>query len=517
MQLVELFIHLNMSVKLSAKLQKVYRIIRLHFPSRCLNSIFDLTSDDNEGNSNIIALRKWAEGLREALFVIKEERFCQNSQSQSFDLGIRIFNRIPKQYRDEKTACLYFLSNPDGSFLHGIMFDVNICGYDKILEHCLAPILRTSTNEFTRVGVGPDLNDIVGDTSSNIGILTRALVRESPSIYIPTPALNIYSHLRDEDILKLLEKYVKIWSDLIGKVLESPSLGNNDILGIIDLWHEKVRICNDVFQQIQSQRVRDVLIRLDNIKNPFSSSFGITLKQFYFVRVEAQERSNLYSILRPYLEKISITEDVSVLCRPIVHIVYKMWKMSHYFRGKDEINQILFQVSELVLTRLVKDGSSFRILFSRKQYHDAIEELQKLVKSIGILKSSFLLYRNRARNELPNDRSWEISMKKAFSRVDLLLDRCRCLLEVASVGDAYVVLNKLHLPTASLKYRVLSSGVSFIMTRLNLFLLGIMKFEDPLDLSSEDHKRFMDEIISFRANVENLGAYLFFVIFAIES
>ena len=477
-------------------LARIQRIALIHFPPRSLPECFNVLKVNGHMKTSVPKfIERYLEGKDNALFFvhIKDEK------------SVHMFNHLPIHLTCYNATCLYFVDvNPAiarQQFIHGLFF-VGVTPMDRVLNDCLLPVMVSSI-----IRPRTDLFELVIEFTSSIQM--AAASKNNMILPMSSESLFRFYDLEEDEMLFVLERYILKWNESLSSLLQQITL-TNDLVENICEWENRSIVMDSLFAQLQSSSSRSVLENVDKLKSDLVPSFSKLLRNFYFARLEALEKSKILNILKPFLVNLKTDNigNVGLNFRPIMHTILLAWKTSQYFCEKPFLVETLKSISNLLQSRLNKDLLDRNYLSSlvlTMDYNRATNLVLGAIKLIGEFKSSFLFYRKRASEECSSNR-WDISNKCIFSDVDLLLAECHDLLDVINDCLAYNTLHCLQVPARCPHCLVYDSALRGIQHDFEDVLQELLSFYQNVNPVSINKQQLRKQYYTtFKNRIIHLG------------
>lgn len=409
---------------------------------------------DKQGNlqlqTNILSLVKSSNDDSICLYITKkDDLFCSPPEAIPF-------NSFPELY-------------------HGIF----ICSHDHILSHLkmmtediiLTFILQLERNaQISKDMMNHALSSING-FSSDLYLMKGQIVESKAILPLPPSVLisgheindlimtmantektmymkdNLSEHIDEinADLPQHIEKYMSTWTKQINRVLQ---VSVNDIYGssslefkqptpgaVLDFWSCNKSEFSNLFNQLQSNRVRQVLKFLDEWKSKYNASFAKLCKELFWARNEANSNYKFLMPMRLYSDKLTADCELSTLSQqiqPIFHLLLLIWKTSVYFNTKSCLVDMFENLSNIILEQAYRHLTDSMLvnLMKTKQCAKAIDKINEIIKLFGAFKAVYFLYKKKSSDECSKNSWKEIDDSCALRNMESSLNRCHEVIEL---------------------------------------------------------------------------------------
>jgi len=210
--------------------------------------------------------------------------------------------------------------------------------------------------------------------------------------------------------LHLAERCIVQWTELIQRVLdEKPEDALNQVdprnenkpvhpgpLEELDYWNARLRNMDSIFEQLQSEKMRKILLFLDRVKSTYNPNFARLCRTLFKARSEARENCRYLAPLRPWFEKLEnvSSSEISNTFHPIMHILLNIWKYSSFYNTPPRLVVILKMICNAVI-RGARSFVNIRDLMKslgNDQEIFAVEKIRQVVRVCGHLKGAYVIF-----------------------------------------------------------------------------------------------------------------------------
>ena len=475
------------------RLKFVRSVARVHFPQTDVSDLFVCSCLSNQNNSgcNLCAIQSLISGISSSLFFA--------GASDGSLLGA--YQRIPTHIQRLASFYIYFITfkspiNNNQEIIHGFLSTLEK-SINFVLTYCHMPPMFASD-----VGSNLELMKI----TANLTISLQSGSRATSVVSLPSPPSFFYSKSLEEAHRKIVFKsiYMLEWNKIILRIVNQHTEHLDDPIVHFEAWRERSCVLNSLFSQLQSKTFRMVFRVINSLKIDYVSTFTATLRELYFAREEANEKNKIYEILNPYLTKMKSLDirDLHFAFRPSMHILLLASKVSPYFRSRKLLVETIKFICQLTLQRMKNmslnaDILSPDVMFSKHKH--IAKNIKDRIQCIGMLKTTFLYYRNRATEECPGS-AWKISTESLFTELNSYLSGCHEMLKVCRDCQAYSI--RTCLPTQWKKSITHNSELKYNFEAFRQKLLFLTNDHVQWDIGNSN---FLHEIKTFRETVSFIG------------
>ncbi|CAM9358663.1 unnamed protein product [Ascophyllum nodosum] len=320
----------------------------------------------------------------------------------------------------------------------------------------------------------------------------------------------------ENEIIHVLESSLITWTKQIKNVLKQEpeaslassaegSTHHPGPLEELEFWEKKSANLNGIFQQLQSDRVRNILRYLDGHKSTYSTPFAKLCKEVCLARAEANDTTRHLQLLRPWLQRLEAEtnlENLPGVFRPVLHMLLLVWKRSGYYNTSTRLVVFMRKMCNTLIARATDmlDETGIFCLIEEDQQSEAINLLEMSLKVMGNFKTAYFDYKGKAALECLSN-PWRVQNKAVFVRLDAFLERCHDIRDVAQTTALFQKLANLEV--GGTKGKAFTTLVAQIHADFCLSLAPIRSTNyNIMDLDAAE--TFETNFQAFRTSVKSL-------------
>ena len=453
------------------------------------------------------------------------EQFCTQDDVRSlmFAGDGLICTHTLDNYKPGKSRALVFVKKEAGELAEAAMaaslFMVDLTGeplthLDSLLQQLYMPVL---SNPAVNGGWGDVVaKQVVERLHGFISNVSIAVGHTQAQTLLPLPGFKPDDS--DKTRIALLESAIVTWTRQINSILrldpETPlRQGLNPTPDVeIAFWKAKAAHLNAIVEQLQSPRVRRVLLALEASKSTYCSTFASLCREAFAARIEANDNTKYLRTLEEWFDTLAGSSDFSELTelfKPIMHIILLIWKNSKHYNSPTRLMVLMREMCNVLIqqaTGYISGGAIFELI-DGEAIEEAIKMLKVCVTVCNSFKMTYFDYKATADAECPANR-WRIQNTAIFMRLDSFLERCRDILDLVQTIQQFSLLEKVEV--GGTKGAALTETVKQIFADFNTALEKLKKVE--YDLMDVEAKAFDADYMHFRSSVESfdrqIGAVL---------
>ncbi len=270
---------------------------------------------------------------------------------------------------------------------------------------------------------------------------------------LPMPPINNGSDSQDKNPISILEGAAITWTKQIKSVLKQDPENQNK-WGVnptpdseIKYWNTRAANINSIYDQLQGDRIKTVLIALDQSKSTYCTTFARLCKEVFTARLEANDNVKHLKTLEGLFRRLDEGEfsQLQELFKPIFHVILLVWKHSKYYNSPTRLVLLIRKICNSIIIRASKfsDSENLFALAEQGQAAKAVEQLQTMIRVCNSFKKSYFSYKAIAEVECPEN-PWRSHNNALFIRLDSFLERCHDILDMVQNVVLYSKLSKIE-------------------------------------------------------------------------
>lgn len=373
---------------------------------------------------------------------------------------------IEPKSRHEGTM-LYFLKMKPVRLTYDDMSTVVMHGeahrYDAV-EHlesltsevCIPILDRQTRDQSWSAAIAPTLMEKTYNFLAQVQVVSGKILGET-RLPIPPQLASVVEKERvdqNKSSLHLAERCIVQWTELIQKVLDQksedafdqvdPRNENKRIhpgpLEELKFWNARLKNLDSIFEQLQSEKMRKVLLFLDRVKSTYNPKFATLCRVLFEARREANENCKYLAPLKPWFERLERvpSSEVSNTFYPIMHILLHVWKYSRYYNVTPRLVVILKMICNAVIlgARSFVNIKDLMKSLGNDQELFAVEKIRQIIRVCGHLKGAYVEYQTKSLEECAKN-PWKIRNEVVFQRLDSFVSRCQDIVNLIETAAQY--------------------------------------------------------------------------------
>ena len=415
-----------------------------------------------------------------------------------------------------KNKGVYFLKPKAGTIsdksvhtvLYGEMMQDPLKNLETVLQEVYVPLLANPRNhsgwgEVVSKEVMDKLYGLLADVTITLGQTTGQTT-------LPMPPLDpSASSTSNKERIYLLESAVITWSKQIRQVLkEDPEVllkqGHPTPDVEIAFWVNKAQNLNSIFKQLQSDKLRKVLVFLDQSKSTYCSPFAKLCKDVFSARIEANDNVRYLSTLQSWFDKLTGAlpfNELNQVFGPIMHTILLIWKHSQHYNTAPRLVVLMREICNAIIQQALGYVSGKQVfeMIEGEETAQAVEMLSTTLKVVNAFKSTYFDYKAKSTVECP-DKPWRIQNNALFLRLDQFLERCHDIKDFCSTILQFSKLQRIEI--GGTKGKTLTSSAQQIHAGFQRAVDAFKEVQyDIMDVSA---KAFDDDFYEFRLKIKEL-------------
>ena len=240
---------------------------------------------------------------------------------------------------------------------------------------------------------------------------------------------------------QVLESAMMTWTNQIKNILKQDPAAQLSLGGAhptptaeLEFWQAKAKSLDDIFEQLQTSRVRSVLRALDRSGSTYCPPFARLCKEVFAAREEAADNTRYLRTLQPWvmrLESGGISfPKLAKYFNPLLQVVVLMWKNCKYYNTPPRLVALMRQICNLLISRACQyvSGEEMFRLIDDDEANVVVEQLRSILLVGGAFKRTYLDTRAQVAKECPQN-PWRVQNNAIFVRLDRFLERCYDMLD----------------------------------------------------------------------------------------
>ncbi len=256
---------------------------------------------------------------------------------------------------------------------------------------------------------------------------------------------------KDKESVHVLEGFVVTWTRLIKNVLKADNsidVRETDLVGTAHefaFWSSREDTLRSLCDQVQHDRMRKALRMLELSKSTYYAPFLRLTRELSMARVEASE---VATFLRPMQRLVAAFShslrfvDLIPLFRPIMHLLFLVWKSSRYFNTSSRLQIFLQKLSNDVVSAAGFFLSGDDVFELEPEEVDT--RLRSALKVCVAMKNAYMDYKDRTERDVPMN-PWRAQEAIAFASVDSYIERCHDMLDFTQARIHFRLLGAVEL------------------------------------------------------------------------
>lgn len=415
-----------------------------------------------------------------------------------------------------KNKGVYFLKPKSGvitektlnTVLYGEMMADPLKNLETVLQEVYVPLLANPRNHS---GWGEVVSKEVMDKLYGLlANVTITLGQTTGHTTLPMPPLDpSASSTSNKERIYLLESAVITWSKQIRQVLkEDPEVllkqGHPTPDVEIAFWINKAQNLNSIFKQLQSDKLRKVLVFLDQSKSTYCSPFAKLCKDVFSARIEANDNVKYLSTLQSWFDKLTGAlpfNELHQVFGPIMHTILLIWKHSQHYNTAPRLVVLMREICNAIIDQALSfiSGKQIFEMIEGEETAQAVEMLSTTLKVVNAFKSTYFDYKAKSNVECA-DKPWRIQNNALFLRLDQFLERCHDIKDFCSTIMQFSKLQRIEI--GGTKGKTLTSSAQQIHAG---FQRAVDTFKEvQYDIMDVSAKTFDDDFYEFRLKIKEL-------------
>ena len=274
----------------------------------------------------------------------------------------------------------------------------------------------------------------------------------------------------------------------------------------IAFWKYKKQNLNLIFEQLQSDRIRNVLHILDQSQSTYNIPFAKLCKEVFQARDEANDNARFLLPLTPWFERLQDPKSetfakITELFPPILHCLLLIWKSSSFYNTSTQLVVIIQMICNAIIRRGYQylNGQNIFQLIQDNDTFQAVEMLQVILKVSAKFKRCYFTYKAKVNIECPKN-TWRIQNNALFVRLETFLERCHDVLELTQTIVQFSKLSKIEI--GGTKGKTLTTSALQIYADFNESILVIQNVH--YDIMDIEARMFEDDFYAFRLKIKEL-------------
>lgn len=322
---------------------------------------------------------------------------------------------------------------------HSLLASTSIlCGHIKGETRLPVPPNESTVSSQGDMSTSVSLNDAQGPFS--ISPLPPAVPPLSPS-----PLSVNHSHAgavcNGVKRQQVLESAMMTWTNQIKNILKQDPAAQLSLGGAhptptaeLEFWQAKAKSLDDIFEQLQTSRVRSVLRALDRSGSTYCPPFARLCKDVFAAKEEAADNARYLRTLQPWvmrLESGGISfPKLAKYFNPLLQVVVLIWKNCKYYNTPPRLVALMRQICNLLISRACQyvSGEEMFRLIDDDEANVVVEQLRSILLVGGAFKRTYLDTRAQVAKECPQN-PWRVQNNAIFVRLDRFLERCYDMLD----------------------------------------------------------------------------------------
>ena len=321
------------------------------------------------------------------------------------------------------------------------------------------------------------------------------------------------SHLaRDKDKVHAFEQAVVTWTRQIKGVLKGDPEAAMEKGGMIvshpgplhelSFWTTRKANLASIRTQLHSTRVRRVVRVLELTQSTYCTAFARLEADVEAASEEADNNVAFLETLREDLEMLETLPpdaftELPARFAPLMHRVLLVWCHSKFYNVPARLAVLLRQMSSALVERAREFVDADSIFSLEPQ--EALDRLTSALEVCAAFKAAYFGAKETSESRAPEN-PWKFQNSVIFARLDLFIERCHDLHELAQSVVQFSRLERIEI--GGNKGRSLSASIAQMHAD---FTQTIEHFQtityDVLDIAD---KRFDDDFYSFRTDIKQV-------------
>ncbi len=327
---------------------------------------------------------------------------------------------------------------------------------------------------------------------------------------LPMPPMNHSPDSKEKNPISILEGAIITWTKQIKSVLKQDpenqfKWGMNPTPDSeINYWSTRAANINSIYDQLQGEHIKRVLLALDQSKSTYCTTFARLCKEVFTARLEANNNIKYLRTLEGLFSRFNSESEfprLQELFKPIFHVILLIWKHSKYYNSPTRLVLLIRKICNSLILQACKfsDSESLFALTEQGQAAQAVEQLQTMIRVCNSFKKSYFDYKAIAEVECP-DHPWRSHNNALFIRLDSFLERCHDILDLVQNLVQYSKLSKIEV--GGTKGNTLTASVRQISFE---FEMAIDRLKHaPYDIMDIAAKQFDDDFGDLCATIKEL-------------